>query len=217
MEQAFWHERWSKRQTAFHEGRPNRLLVARLDELALSPGSRLFLPLCGKTVDIHWLLGSGFGVAGIDLSRIAIGQLFDELGVEPSVTTIATQTGELIRYTADSIEIFVGDIFALDATTLGAIDAVYDRAALVALPSEMRGRYAEHLAAITDDAPQLLINFEYDQALFDGPPFSVPEAEIVRVHGARFDRRLLVREPVPGGLKGQEAVEEAAWLLTAKR
>ena len=216
MEQEFWHERWAKRQTPFHEGTPNRLLVAHLDALELAPGSRLFLPLCGKTVDIHWLLRRGFRVAGIDLSPIAIGELFDELGADPVVANVETPSGTLTRHTADAIEIFVGDIFALDAATLGAVDAVYDRAALVALPPEMRGRYAEHLAAITDRAPQLLVGFEYDQALFDGPPFSVPEAEIARAHGDRYDRRLLVRDRVPGGLRGFEAVDEAAWLLTAK-
>ena len=216
MEQAFWHERWSKRETAFHEGKPNRWLVAHLDALGLAPGSRLFLPLCGKTVDIHWLLGRGFRVVGVDLSPIAIGALFDELGADPVITTVATPSGTLSRYSAASIDIFVGDVFALNAATLGNVDAVYDRAALVALPPDMRGRYAEHLAAITGLATQLLVGFEYDQALFDGPPFSVPEAEIERVHGARYDRRLLVRDRVPGGLKRSEAVDEAAWLLTAK-
>ena len=81
------------------------------------------------------------------------------------------------RYSADGIDIFAGDIFEITADVLGPVDAVYDRAALVALPEGMRRRYAAHLAGITAVAPQLLVTFEYDQAEMDGPPFSITEEE----------------------------------------
>lgn len=212
MDAEFWHERWDKGQTAFHEGRPNRLLVKHFAALGLEEGARVFLPLCGKTIDIHWLRDRGFHIVGIDLSPLAIRQLFADLGLEPDVT----DAGELTRYGAPGIEIFVGDIFALTAERLGPVDAVYDRAALVALPAEMRDRYAAHLADVTCAQRQLLLSFDYDQRLFDGPPFSVDAAEIERVHGARYRAELLEQGRIPGGLKRRDAVDEAAWLLTAR-
>ncbi|MEN3793748.1 thiopurine S-methyltransferase [Fulvimarina sp. MAC3] len=212
MEADFWHERWDKGETAFHEGRPNRLLTKHVEALRLGEGARVFLPLCGKTIDIHWLLDRGFHLVGIDLSAVAIGQLFADLGIEPTIG----QDGELTRYSAPKIEIFVGDVFALTAEQLGPVDAIYDRAALVALPAEMRSRYAAHLADITGATRQLLLSFDYDQRLFDGPPFSVDAAEIERCYGARYQTELLEQGRIPGGLKRHAEVDEAAWLLTAR-
>src|SRR6187551_2260702 len=108
MDPNFWHQRWEKNEIAFHEGKPNALLVQYLHELSLAKGRRIFLPLCGKTRDIAWLLANGYRVAGAELSRIAIEQLFAELGVQPSITAIGT----VERYSARDIDIFVGDFFA---------------------------------------------------------------------------------------------------------
>ena len=94
-----------------------------------------------------------------ELSEVAIQQLFEELDIEPAVTDL----GDMKCYSADRIDIFVGDIFKLTQALLGPVDAVFDRAALVALPAEMRAAYAPHIVEITGNAPQLLITFEYDQ------------------------------------------------------
>lgn len=209
METDFWHQKWAENDIAFHEGEANRLLVKYFQRLSVATGGRVFLPLCGKTRDIAWLLSSGYRVAGAELSEVAIQQLFDELGAEPTVSA----AGNLVRYSADKIDIFVGDIFHLSRELLGPVDAVYDRAALVALPGEMRRRYTSHLAEITDRAPQLLITFEYDQALMDGPPFSISPDEVRRHYADRYRLAQLARKDVPGGLKGRCAAQESAWLL----
>jgi thiopurine S-methyltransferase len=176
----------------------------------LPKGGRVFLPLCGKTLDIHWLLSKGHRVCGAELSPLAIEQLFVELGVTPEIVEI----GPLSRYSAPGIDIFVGDIFKLARDTLGPIDAVYDRAALVALPETMRGRYAAHVVEITGRAPQLLISFDYDQSLIDGPPFSVDRTDVERLYAERYELTLLGSPDVEGGLKGKVAAREDVWLLT---
>ena len=187
----------------------NRMLRAHVGALGLGPGQRIFLPLCGKAVDIPWLLSQGYRVAGVELSEIAVRDLFDEMEITPEVT----RTGSHQRYCADGIDIFAGDIFELTADMLGPVDAVYDRAALVALPEGMRARYAGRLAGITACAPQLLVTFEYDQAAMDGPPFSVTDAEVARCHGARFTVEILAGAEVTGGLKGSIPAREKAMLL----
>ena len=209
METEFWHRKWERNEIGFHNAEAHPLLVAHFGALALPKDSRVFLPLCGKTRDIHWLLANGHRVAGAELSPIAVEQLFAELGVAPQITEV----GEMRRYSADGIDIFAGDIFALTREMLGPVDAVYDRAALVALPEEMRARYAAHVASITGRAPQLLISFDYDQTLLAGPPFSVPGDEIARIYRDTYEPARLGSAAVEGGLKGKCPADEVVWLL----
>ena len=153
MEPSFWHQRWEKNEIAFHESKANPILVKHFNQLSLAKGSRVFVPLCGKTLDISWLLSNGYRVAGAELSQIAIEQLFIELGLQPEISTV----GEVEQWSARNLDLFVGDIFAVSRKLLGPVDAIYDRAALVAFPEEMRNRYAVHLTVITGKAPQLLV------------------------------------------------------------
>jgi thiopurine S-methyltransferase len=208
MEPKFWHERWAANQIGFHEGETNEMLLAHHGALRMTPGGRVFLPLCGKTRDIAWFLSQGQAVVGAELSRLAVAQLFDELGAVPDVT----EAGDMLRFSAEGIEILVGDVFALTLGDIGPVDAVYDRAALVALPEAMRTRYAPHLNRITGGARQLLITFEYDQSLRSGPPFSVDGAEVIRLYGGLYEVTLVDTGDLRGGVRGTPALERV-WLL----
>lgn len=209
MDTQFWHDRWASNEIGFHKSDANPLLVKYLDELSLAKDSRVFLPLCGKTLDIGWLLSRGFRVSGAELSAIAIKQLFAELGVTPTITRVGT----LDHYRAPQLDLFVGDVFTLTPELLSQVDAVYDRAALVALPRDMRARYTAHLMTLTAHAPQLLISFEYDQQAMEGPPFSVTTEEIQQHYGERYDIALLTSLDVPDGLKGRCPATERVYVL----
>ena len=210
MEHDFWHERWNLNQIGFHEAEANALMVSNLDALDLAPGARVFLPLCGKTRDIAWLLDRGYRGVGAELSEKAVRALFAEMDFAPEVS----EHGRLRRFSGPDIEILAGDVFEVTAEALGPVDAVYDRAALVALPPETRPRYAAHVHDITGGARQLLICFEYDQSVMPGPPFSVDAAEVERVHAPRYGLTRLETLPVEGGLKGKCPATETVWLLT---
>ncbi len=209
MDASFWHQKWERDEIAFHNREANSLLVRYFTELSLVKGSRVFVPLCGKTLDIDWLLSNGYRVAGAELSKIAIEQLFMELEIEPKISRV----GELDRYSATNIDIFVGDIFHLSSKMLGEVDAIYDRAALVALPETMRNQYTTHLMKITDKAPQLLICYEYDQSSIAGPPFSISNEEVSQHYLDSYSLTLLGSTSVSGGLKGKCAANENIWLL----
>lgn len=209
MEADFWHKKWESNVLGFHLSEANPLLLANFKALALKTGSRVFLPLCGKTLDISWLLSQGYRVVGIELSALAVNQLFETLNITPEKTDL----GDLIRYSAENIDIFIGDIFHLSDKDLGVIDAVYDRAAFVALPETMRTRYVEHLIRITHCAPQLLVSFEYDQNLLQGPPFAISNQEINQQYKPAYELTLLTSEEVIGGLKGKCPAAENVWLL----
>lgn len=210
MDASFWHQKWKENNIAFHESESNPLLIKYFKELSLAKGSRVFLPLCGKTLDIHWLLSNGYRVAGAELSKIAIDQLFADLGVEPKISRV----DQVDHYSAINIDIFVGDIFDLFGKMLGLVDAIYDRAALVALPESMRNRYTVHLKEITNKAPQLLICYEYDQSLMEGPPFSISNEEVNQHYSDSYDLTLMESTNLTGGIKGKCAARENVWLLT---
>ncbi|MBZ0112639.1 MAG: thiopurine S-methyltransferase [Thermoanaerobaculia bacterium] len=208
MDTDFWHQKWKAREIGFHQTEANPLLIKWFKELALEQGNRVFLPLCGKTLDIAWLLSNGYRVAGAELSETAIEELFLDLGLEFEITIV----GNLKHYVGQDIDIFVGDIFDLSASILGTVDAIYDRAALVALPEVMRRQYSSHLMQITNRAPQLVICLEYDQDLMAGPPFSISATEFSRHYRGVYQLSLLESVGVAGGLKGCAATENA-WLL----
>lgn len=213
MDADFWLERWRENQIGFHLPEAHDLLVKHVAALKLHPGQTVFLPLCGKTHDIGWFLRTGLHVKGAELSELAVEQLFQELRVTPQLTEV----GELRLYQAPGLDIWVGDIFALTPDLLGEVHAVYDRAALVALPAAMRSRYARHLAALTAKAQQLLITFTYDQALVAGPPFSVPADELERNYETDFALELLETRQVLRPLKGLSDAQEHCWHLRPRR
>jgi len=210
MEASFWHERWANNELGWHERDFNPLLVAHFHRLSLPSGSRVLVPLCGKTRDIAWLLQQGFKVAGIELSELAVQQLFAELGATPTITS----SGSLQCYSCAGLDVFVGDFFALRAEQLGPVAAIYDRAALVALPPALRERYTRQLMALSGTAPQLLICFDYDQNALAGPPHSVPSAEVWQHYGTCYQLTLADVRAVAGGLKGATPANELVWLLT---
>src|SRR5262245_29611906 len=209
MDHNFWHQRWDKNEIAFHESKTNPQLVKYFSELSLAKGRRVFVPLCGKTLDISWLLSKGYRVAGAELSQFAIEQLFIDLGLQPEISTV----GELHHWSANGIDIFVGDIFALSRKTLGPVDAVYDRAALVAFSEDKRNQYTAHLTEMTGKAPQLLICYDYDQSLMEGPPFSMSDKEVDRHYRGNYDLTLIASTDVSGGLKGKCPAKETVWFL----
>jgi len=209
MEQNFWHSRWQTNQTGWHERDINPLLITHFPSLHVPPGGRVFVPLCGKSLDLGWLLSQGYAVAGAELSELAITQLFAELGMEPT----RSEGGKHKHFHGEKIDIFVGDLFDLSRETLGPVDAVYDRAALVALPEAMRDQYTAHLKSLTALTPQLVIGYEYDQTVVPGPPFSVTHDELHRHYSDSYTLRPLARIDVPGGLKGKCPATEHVWRL----
>lgn len=177
MDPAFWRSRWQDGRIAFHEGRPNSYLERHADQLA--GRRRVFVPLCGKTEDLAFLASQGHEVIGVELVEDAVRAFFSEHQITPAIT----QRGELVEFAAPPITLLAGDFFATSAETLGAFDAIYDRAALVALPEDLRTRYVAHLRALAPPGTRIiLLAFEYDQSKMSGPPFSVDEHAVRQLY-----------------------------------
>lgn len=211
-ENNLWLERWKNRELGFNQIQVNTFMVEHFSSLNLDKGTNILVPLCGKSIDISWLLAQDYNVIGVELSQQAIIELFDALALIPLVTNV----GEFTLYSAENIKVFVGDFFKLTQTMLGKIDAIYDRAALVALTKPVRHQYATHLSHISNNAPQLLLSFEYDQSLMDRSPYSVDENEVNAHYAEDYSLSLLARENIEGGFKGKITASDVVWLLRYK-
>lgn len=188
MEIDFWHERWREGRIGFHQPETNRMLLRHWERLAgaAGAGTDIFVPLCGKSLDMVWLAGAqneadaarGRSIIGVDVSPIAIRQFFEERGAGNNVTIETSGAFEIHRWSC--WELWCGDFFAFPPARLANTELAYDRASLIALPASMRERYARQLAAVLPPrARTLLITLGYDQSEMDGPPFSVPVEKVL--------------------------------------
>lgn len=193
MKKEFWLERWERAEIGFHQNEVNPHLLRHWNELSSSRGGEVFVPLCGKSLDMVWLRRQGYTVLGVELSSIAVQDFFKENGQSPT----HTKRGAFECYEADGIRILCGDFFDLGKEELAKVSAVYDRASLVALPPDMRERYARHLVSILPPTTQiLLVTFDYPQAEMQGPPFAVSVQEVEALYGKYAGIRLLAQEDV---------------------
>ena len=214
MNPDFWHQRWHDNQIGFHQAAPTPLLLKHWPSLGVPAGAKVFVPLAGKSLDMPWFAAQGHRVLGVELSELAVAQFFAENGLRPEIRD--THYGR--HYEAGGIELILGDAFGLDADLLRDCDAVFDRAALIALPPELRRRYANELyAKLPAGCRGLLITLEYPQAERDGPPFSVPGDEVRALYGRDWDIDLLERRPIPpehpGVVSGVSKLDTAAYAL----
>ena len=193
MDPQFWHERWQRKEIGFHLDHPNPRLLQHWEVLRLPAGSRVLVPLCGKSEDLAWLARAGYRVLGVELSPIATGEFFAEHGLQPH----RQSRGPFESLVAGDIELLCGDFFSLDPEISGPLDAVYDRAALVALPPPLRGRYALLLAGLLSSGTQmLLVTFDYAQTQMQGPPFAVGFEQVRALYGDRFSIDQLAGEDI---------------------
>lgn len=180
MEPSFWLARWQESATGFHRSDTNPRLLAHWAAAGVSAGARVLVPLCGKSVDMLWLAAQGCSVVGVELSPLAVAQFFDAAQLTPTVTT----RDALTWHTSGELSVVCGDFFAL---TDAGFDAVYDRAALIALPPAMRAQYAAHLTArVRPGGVVLLIAVEFTPTQTGGPPFAVHEPEVRALYEPGF-------------------------------
>ena len=216
MEPKFWQERWARNQIGFHLPEVNPYLLRYWPSLTLAQGAKVLVPLCGKSLDLMWLASNGYHVLGVELSEQAVEAFFNEQNLTPRIT----RHGVFKVYQADLIEVWCGDFFALDAGILADCTALYDRAALIALPPLMRAQYAEQLNSLLRPGCQgLLITLDYDQTQKAGPPFAVTDDEVKVLLGVQWHLEVLDTQDILGESwkfvqDGVTRLEECVYRLT---
>jgi thiopurine S-methyltransferase len=179
-----WLQSWRDRRIDFHQHAVNPFLARFWPGLKLPPGSRVFVPLCGKSLDMLWLARRGYDVIGVELSPVAVEAFFRENGLHPR----RKKRGAFTLWQCDNITILCGDYFALTPAVLGRIDTVYDRAALTALPEDVRVAYVAHLRALVGrDTRVFLLTVEDAEAGESLAQALGVGEEITRLFAADFD------------------------------
>ena len=192
MDADFWHQRWRDNLIGFHQPTVNPHLQRFWSQLGVTGGSTVLVPLCGKSMDMGWLAES-HQVLGVELSAKAVEDFYRENGLQP----MRRDDAPFSVYDAAGVTLYCGDFFDLQRAHTATIAAVYDRAALIALPAAMRPAYAAQLGALVPrGTPMLLITLEYDQAQMQGPPFSVERDEVEALFAADWQIEALQYEPI---------------------
>lgn len=183
-DQSYWQDKWKKQDIRFNQQKPNPYLTDYFEILNLPKKSRIFVPLCGKSIDMLWLAQQGFHVIGCEFSQIACEQFF----TENNLSYVQKKTDDFSLYENEQITLYCGDFFKLTEAYIFDIAAVYDRAALIALPEADRIRYSKHLLSLLSlHAQILLITIEYQPASVQGPPFSIKPTEIQSLYLGQCD------------------------------
>ena len=199
----FWHQKWQADEIGFHQSDVHKGLDKYWRRLKLKRRSVVFVPLCGKSADMLYLRERGHDVVGVELSDIAANAFFDE----NKMKSIAMPKQDFNCHIGSGISIYEGDFFKLTKQHMRTVRAVYDRAALIALPQDLRAKYVAHLREILPAETQmLLITLEYEQSQMDGPPFSVSEDEVVALYGDWCEVKKL-HTSEPEDFRGIQAVE----------
>ena len=183
-----WIQRWKDNKIGWHGDKPNSKLIEFVSCLQLNPGDTVFVPLCGKSKDMIYLAQQGYKVIGVELSALAAEQFFTDNKIAYQIS----QEKSFEVYASDNITIYSGDFFKLTKHQLAAVVAVYDRAALIALPAGLRVKYAQHLySIIVKGCRMLLLTLNYPQSKISGPPYAVNKDEVASLYNDGFECQLL--------------------------
>jgi len=229
MDNKFWLARWQDNKIGFHQPEFNLHLVSFWHELGVDSGNTVFVPLCGKSQDLLWLHQQGYSVIGIEFSELAVKAFFEENKLPFSCSSLVQAEDQPASpfsiWKSEATTLLCGDFFALKSTDLGSVQAVYDRAALIALPAETRQRYVQHFQTLFEnDLRVLLVTLEYPQEEMQGPPFSVEESEVLDLYSPFFnvnkvyERDILhIEENTRFMAAGMTRLVEKVYLLTSVR
>lgn len=172
MDSNFWINKWQNGETRFHQSQYHPLLVKYGDKLTKGT---ILVPLCGKSLDMTYLVSKGHSVIGVELSPIACKDFFEEAGIKYTTTSVHDFT----VFNSDQITLWCGDFFKLPQIVWDKVTGVYDRAALIALPEDVRKIYAAEFYQRSPKQLEIfLITLEYSKDSFQGPPFCVDEVEV---------------------------------------
>lgn len=180
-----WLKRWQDNNIGFHRTDVNPVLEMEWPKLNIPSGSTVYVPLCGKTVDMAWLAAQGYNVVGVELSDIAVIDFFESHKIPYTVT----KHNQYAAYQSEAITIYAGDLFELPESLFANIDAIYDRAAFIAMAPEQREPYAERFFAIAEQNPDLrilLITVQHNGDKKLGPPYYITQDTLEKHFGSIF-------------------------------
>ena len=216
---ADWLHFWENNETNWHSDTITQELAEYFELFELEPGDKVFVPLCGKSLDMIYIVNQGFSVVGVEVSEFGIRQFFKENDLKYTVTKV----DDFYLYSSENLEIYCGDFFSLTSKHLNNVKAVLDRKSLIALEPDLRQKYVKHLNDIISLGVRiLLVTLHYPQHQMSGPPFSVDKSEVESLFSMTFETRELKSfNDIENGSKlvraGVDYINNAAYCLRKVR
>ena len=216
---ADWLHFWESNETNWHSDTITQELVEYFELFELEPGDKVFVPLCGKSLDMLYIMNQGFSVVGVEISEIGVRQFFRE----NDLTYKITRVDDFDLYSSENLEIYCGDFFSLTSKHLNNVKAVLDSKSLIALEPDLRQKYVKYLNDIISvGARILLVTLQYPQHQMSGPPFSVDKSEVESLFSMTFEsRELRSFNDIENGSKleraGVDYINNAAYCLRKVR
>ncbi|KAM4630256.1 putative thiopurine S-methyltransferase [Polymixia lowei] len=189
-----WEERWQEGRTGFHQLHPHKLLENNIEKvLAGRTGVRFFFPLCGKAVDMKWLADMGHSVVGVEIAEQAIRQFFEDNNITYSEEPVPAIPGAKVYKSSEkNITLYQCDLYNFSSSIEGQFGAIWDRGSLVAINPKDREKYASLIISLmANDCRYLLDTLLYNPELYKGPPFFVPDEQVLSLFGNNCDIELL--------------------------
>lgn len=218
VDRTFWEQRWQSARIGFHQDEVNGHLARHLHQLTGGETARVLVPLCGKSKDMLWLAREGHRVIGVEFVEQALYEFF----ADESLTYHEEHVEGRLVLEGHGVRLVHSDIRGVEASLIGEVDAVYDRAALIALPPDVRAQYARKLSELTSPgARMLLVTVDYQPGIVEGPPFSIVSSDLTELFGEAFEVASLDSKEstqVPASFReaGVTIFTERVWLLTRR-
>ena len=222
QEQQQWWIRWQEGRIGFHLPEVNPLLIRHVHSLATDthPNERscILVPLCGKSKDLIWLQSHFHKVIGVELVPQAVEAFFEENQITPTYS----QRDSFATYLHGNLALLQGDIFQMSSKYLEdhPIQAIFDRASLIALPDKLRKNYVALLRSLgSSNTKLLLVTLAYEEGTISGPPHSIPENKIFELFAFATNIEQLEKQDIlPESPNFQKAglrwAYEAVYLIT---
>jgi len=186
---------WSTGRTQFHQSSVNPVLLKYQSELLDGPEQhRVFVPLCGKSLDLVWLAENV--QVKVVIGNEAVEKAVKEFAEDnPGVSMkLAGDEQHFKRFVSPlGLTVLKGDHFFLSPAVTGMVDRIWDRASLIAIDPAERAKYVEVLDALLRPEGKILLvtlhsPVEDANAMTNLPPFSMTEDDVRALFDAeRFD------------------------------
>lgn len=178
MENTDWLKAWIDNNIRFHNEEYNTNLVKYWDDFTGGEKGTVFVPLCGKTLDMKYFNENGHNVYGVELSRIAVESFFNE-------NKITYKKDGHLFYSND-IFLYNEDLFELNKSHFRDVKFIYDRASIIALPHDIRLKYVSWLKSTFPNTPMFVQTIDFNNKEL-GPPFSIDESMINEYYGKEYN------------------------------
>lgn len=194
---SYWIERWDQNEIGFHKPTVHQMLIKHQDKLfADGKPKTIFVPLCGKTLDLKWFADQDIQTTGLDVAEVALKQVFTENGLEWEEKPIPLlgESGKLLHTKDGKLKLYCGDMMKFSKDVAGTFDAIWDRGALVALPRADIKRYSQILMNVLKPCGRMLVELmQYNLSIMDDidpsstkppPPFPMYEEDLKDLYGS---------------------------------